>query len=316
MWKGQTVYSCQWKSLQSDMKDRISPWFCWMPKKASLCRSGLWSDSRGNPRTRSSSVTRTRTGTREDEDVILHPVHGERSQWQPPLHLWWQLRGTPQKKETFRRLQGAQVFHQWPFAVCKGEAQAPDRWFVMEPPCSGTGIHIDPLETSAWDALVQDHSAGAYSLPAHPENSSRWPMKKEGTRKMKLLPGLTSSIPRCSFQPGHSNSNPWKPYKNQERLFLYQEAGDLATKQQQQWRGRGWRLECWKKVKVAQLCPTLWNPIDYTVYGILQARILEWVAFPFSRRTSQPRDWTQVSCIAGRFFPSWVTREAQEYWSG
>ena len=44
------------------------------------------------------------------------------------------------------------------------------------------------------------------------------------------------------------------------------------------------------------------RPMDYTVYGILQARILEWVAFPFSRGFSQPRDRTQVSCIAGRVF--------------
>jgi len=42
--------------------------------------------------------------------------------------------------------------------------------------------------------------------------------------------------------------------------------------------------------------------MDYTVHGILQARILEWVAFPFSRGSSQPRDPTQVSHIAGRFF--------------
>ena len=55
-------------------------------------------------------------------------------------------------------------------------------------------------------------------------------------------------------------------------------------------------------MKVAQLCPTLCNPMDYTVHGILQARIPEWVAFPFSRGSSQPRDWTQVSCIAGGFF--------------
>ena len=69
-------------------------------------------------------------------------------------------------------------------------------------------------------------------------------------------------------------------------------------------------------VKVAQSCPTLCDPIDYTVHGILQARILEWVAFPFSRGSSQPRDRTQVSSVAGRFFTSWATREAQEYWSG
>ena len=56
------------------------------------------------------------------------------------------------------------------------------------------------------------------------------------------------------------------------------------------------------KVKVAQSCLTLCNPMDYTVHGILQARILEWVATPFSRGSSQPRNQTGVSCIAGGFF--------------
>ena len=46
-------------------------------------------------------------------------------------------------------------------------------------------------------------------------------------------------------------------------------------------------------------------------HGILQAKILEWVAFPFSRGSSQPRDWTQVSHTAGGFFTSWATREAK-----
>jgi len=55
---------------------------------------------------------------------------------------------------------------------------------------------------------------------------------------------------------------------------------------------------------VAQLCPTLCDSMDYTVYGILQARILEWVTFPFSRGFSQPRDQIQISCIAGGFFTS------------
>ena len=48
--------------------------------------------------------------------------------------------------------------------------------------------------------------------------------------------------------------------------------------------------------------------------GILQARIVEWVTMLFSRGSSQPRDQTQVSCIAGRFFTICATREAQEYW--
>ena len=69
---------------------------------------------------------------------------------------------------------------------------------------------------------------------------------------------------------------------------------------------------------VAQSCPTLCDPMDCSplvssVHRILQARILEWVAIPFSRRSSQPRDWTQVSSIAGRSFTSWATREAFMY---
>ena len=65
-----------------------------------------------------------------------------------------------------------------------------------------------------------------------------------------------------------------------------------------------------REVKVTTSCPTLHNSMDYTVYGILQARILEWLAFPFSRGSFQPRDRTQVSCIAGRFFTSWATGKA------
>ena len=61
------------------------------------------------------------------------------------------------------------------------------------------------------------------------------------------------------------------------------------------------------KVLVAQLYLTLCDPMDCrppssSVHGILQARILEWVAIPFSRVSFQPRDRTQLSCIAGRFF--------------
>ena len=56
------------------------------------------------------------------------------------------------------------------------------------------------------------------------------------------------------------------------------------------------------KVKVAQSCLTLCDPLGYTVHGILQARILEWVVFPFSRRSSQSRD--QTHHIAGGFFTS------------
>ena len=60
----------------------------------------------------------------------------------------------------------------------------------------------------------------------------------------------------------------------------------------------------WSEVKVTQSCLTLCDPMNYTAHGILQARILEWIAFPFSRGSSQPRDGTEVSCIAGGSLPA------------
>ena len=76
------------------------------------------------------------------------------------------------------------------------------------------------------------------------------------------------------------------------------------------------RLNAWKvEVLVTQLCPTHCDPKDCSppgssVHGILQARILEWVDIHFSRRTSWPRDQTQVSHTTGRFFTVWATRVA------
>ena len=65
-----------------------------------------------------------------------------------------------------------------------------------------------------------------------------------------------------------------------------------------------------------QSCLTLCYPMNCSppgssVHGILQARILEWVAISFAMGSSQTRDWTWVSRIAGRFFTIWATREAQ-----
>ena len=121
----------------------------------------------------------------------------------------------------------------------------------------------------------------------------------------------------CSFQ--HLDFGPWIPlpyWKNgltlQTKAGVHEDGTSsiLESKNLSPWTG----VKC--EVKVAQSCPTLCYPRDYTVHGFLQARILEWVAFPFSRVPFQPRDWIQVSHIAGWFFTSWATREAQEYWSG
>ena len=71
-----------------------------------------------------------------------------------------------------------------------------------------------------------------------------------------------------------------------------------------------------KESEVAQSCPTLWDPMDCSpsgsaIHGILQARVLEWVAISFSRSSSQPMDWTRVSCIVGRCFTISATTEVQ-----
>ena len=71
---------------------------------------------------------------------------------------------------------------------------------------------------------------------------------------------------------------------------------------------------------ISQSCPTVCDPRDCSlpgtsVHGILQARVLEWVAMPSSRGSSQPRDQTQISHIADRFFTIWATREAVTQWT-
>ena len=77
-----------------------------------------------------------------------------------------------------------------------------------------------------------------------------------------------------------------------------------------------WFVHVKVKVLVAQSCLTFCDSMDCSppgsfVHGILQARILEWVAMSFSRGSSQPRDWTQVSQTAGRFFTVWATWKVQ-----
>ena len=80
----------------------------------------------------------------------------------------------------------------------------------------------------------------------------------------------------------------------------------------------GWiKAEREERGEVTQSCPTLCDPMDYSlqgssVHGIYQARILEWVAISFSRGSSQPRDWAWVSCTAGRLLTGWVRREVQK----
>ena len=78
-----------------------------------------------------------------------------------------------------------------------------------------------------------------------------------------------------------------------------------------------WLTPQWSCSEVAQSCPTLCNAMDcslpgFSIHGVFQARVLEWVAISFSRGPSRPRDQTQVSCTAGRRFTVWATGEASQ----
>ena len=79
-----------------------------------------------------------------------------------------------------------------------------------------------------------------------------------------------------------------------------------------------WDSPACAHLPTAQPYLTLWDPMDcslsgFSAYGILQVRLLQWVAILFSRRSSQPRGWTWVSCIAGKFFTIWAAREASRF---
>ena len=91
---------------------------------------------------------------------------------------------------------------------------------------------------------------------------------------------------------------------------------NLPAMQETRFRSLGWEAPLEKEKEVAQSCSTRCDTMDCSppgssVHGILQARILEWVAMSSCRGSSWPRDRTQVSSFGGRFFTVWATREAQ-----
>ena len=131
--------------------------------------------------------------------------------------------------------------------------------------------------------------------------------------------GLTPGLGR-SPGGGHGNSLQYSCLKNpcrQRSLVGYSPWGRKQSDMTEQLSTGKAVLPGWVLVSIVQPCLTLCNPMDWTVVlqaflsmGILQARILECIAVPFSRESSWPRGWTQVSCIAGKSFTSWATREA------
>ena len=126
--------------------------------------------------------------------------------------------------------------------------------------------------------------------------------RRRGWQRMRWLDGITGSM---DWVWVNSRSWWWT-----ERPGVLQSVGSQSQIWLSNWTELNWIILSDIFLRVAQLCPTLYDLMDYTVHGILQARILKWVALPFSMVSSEPWDQTQVSHIAGRFFTSWTIREA------
>ena len=105
---------------------------------------------------------------------------------------------------------------------------------------------------------------------------------------------------------GNMNSKDFV-FKMKEILMSLYVAGKDPGKRKKTWKNGG---SVSHSVMYDSLQPMDCSPQGFSVHGILQARILEWVAIPFSRRSPWPRDQAQVPCIAGRFVIIWATREA------
>ena len=141
------------------------------------------------------------------------------------------------------------------------------------------GDIIKDSEKKRWMGLIRYDFSGssAPALPCTPSPSPRSPW------------GAGPRVPRYRAKGRSTDSRPDEPVR----------AGSFRACCSTSFR----RLNE-SKVKGAQSCPALCDPVNCTVHGILQARILELVAFPFFRGSSQPRDQTQVFCVAGGFFTS------------
>ena len=139
-----------------------------------------------------------------------------------------------------------------------------------------------------------------------------WQMEdRKGGQRMRWLDGITKAM-------DIGLSNLWELVMDRKSLYTAVHGVSKSCTPLSNWTLGlvPYSLDFLHLFLITPWCPTLCNPMDFSpsgssIHGLLQGRILEWVAIPFSRGSIQPRDGTWVSRIAGRFFIVGATREAQ-----
>ena len=181
--------------------------------------------------------------------------------------------------------------------------------------------------------VLSPRSAKPPQGPGHLLVSVQSASERESSVAPKAATSWALEVPSTCSQAQHTTviqaSSALFSFRGNRANICFQLLAKLAVQARPCWVSSLHRTRCWgaetggkdlpskKKVLVAQLYPTLWYPLDCSspgssVHGILQAKILEWVAIPFSRVSSLPRDQIWVSRTAGRFFAIWGTREAPQ----
>ena len=188
--------------------------------------------------------------------------------------------------------------------------------------------NVPSLEIRQPCGTEQESEAGNVSGPALPGKTGTGKFSLASMRSIPASIFLGSSLPdshlswkqspHCNIRRKCRSTSPWLGLAKDVRKELGSKGREnaavggpkdhsLCPVNAIYYVGASHSRKCW-----LLSCPTVCNPMDCrpsgsSVCGILQARILAWIAIPFSRGCSRPRDWTHVSCTVGRFFTVWAS---------